>query len=68
MQNEADNLVITIRDNGKGISKSQIESDKSYGIIGMQERARMLGGELTIKDNNTKGTMVKLVVPARKQE
>jgi PAS domain S-box-containing protein len=64
MQNEADNLVITIRDNGKGISKSQIESDKSYGIMGMQERARMLGGELTIKNNNTKGTVVKLVMTA----
>jgi PAS domain S-box-containing protein len=68
MQNEADNLVITIRDNGKGISKSQIESDKSYGIMGMQERARMLGGELTIKGNYTKGTVVKLVIPARKQK
>jgi PAS domain S-box-containing protein len=65
MQNEGDNLVITIRDNGKGISKSQIESDKSYGIMGMRERARMLGGELTIKDNNSKGTVVRLVVPAR---
>jgi signal transduction histidine kinase len=65
MQLESDNLVIAIRDNGKGISKSQIAGDRSYGIMGMQERARMLGGVLTIKDNSGKGTVVKLVVPAR---
>ena len=57
------NLKLTIKDNGKGIEEEQIKSSDSFGLIGMRERARYLGGELKIKGIPDKGTTVKLEIP-----
>ena len=57
------NLKLTIKDNGKGITEEQIKHGKSFGLIGMRERARFLGGELEIEGRPNKGTTVKLKIP-----
>ena len=49
LEEKGPNLKLTIRDNGKGIEEEQIKSSDSFGLIGMRERARYLGGELKIK-------------------
>ena len=61
-QNE-DQISLTIEDNGKGITQAQIYNEKSMGILGMRERARLWGGELRISGNPGKGTFVKLRIP-----
>ena len=60
------NLKLTIKDNGIGIKEEQIKSSNSFGLIGMRERARYLGGELKIKGIPDKGTTVILEIPKQK--
>jgi PAS domain S-box-containing protein len=60
-----DKLKVTIRDNGKGIPKSQINGDRSYGLMGMQERAMRLGGTLEISKTDIRGTTLRLILPVQ---
>ncbi len=56
-------LTLEIQDNGKGISKEQLSAGKSLGILGMRERALMLGGELTVSGAPGKGVTVRVRIP-----
>lgn len=65
---EKDNLILEVRDNGKGVSKEAVSASTSIGILGMQERAALLGGELTVTSTPGKGTTVTLRIPAAHRE
>jgi signal transduction histidine kinase len=56
-------LTLEVHDNGKGISEDILASGKSLGILGMRERAMLLGGELTISGPAGNGTTVKVRIP-----
>ena len=56
-------LVLEIKDNGKGITSNQISDPKSLGLLGMKERALILGGSVEIKSSMNNGTIVKAVIP-----
>lgn len=56
-------LVLRIADNGAGISEQAISAPTSFGILGMEERARLCGGAITIKGIPGKGTIISLSVP-----
>src|ERR1043165_4933411 len=56
-------LVMQIADNGRGLDPTTINTVRSLGIIGMQERVRLLDGELTIHGLNGQGTTVHVEVP-----
>ena len=58
---ERGNLVLQIEDNGKGVPQEKLVS--SLGILGMQERAGSLGGQLTIVGRNKLGTNVTVSIP-----
>lgn len=55
-------IVLEINDNGQGINEEKIKNSSRLGILGMKERASMLGGELTITRNASNGTCVKLIL------
>ena len=57
-------MTLTIRDNGRGITKTELSSADSIGLLGMSERARLLGGRLTIAGSPGRGTSVTLNVPS----
>jgi signal transduction histidine kinase len=59
----ANNLILEVRDNGKGITKSQISSSKSLGLIGIRERALLWGGEVNFKSVREEGTTVIVRIP-----
>jgi len=63
LQLNADVMILKIRDNGTGIKPEQIKDFKSFGIIGMKERALILGGEVSIEGMAGKGTEVKVEMP-----
>ncbi|MDH4299103.1 MAG: ATP-binding protein [Dehalococcoidia bacterium] len=65
---ETDRIVLTIKDNGKGIEKKQIDDPKAFGIIGMKERAHFLGGEVRFNSAPGKGTSITVTIPLTKQE
>lgn len=50
-----------LSDNGVGISDIQLLSKTSFGIIGMRERAKSVGGMLDICKLNSGGTSLKLM-------
>ncbi len=56
-------MKLMIRDNGKGIEPGQINDPKSFGLIGMRERARSFGGDISISGKKGKGTLVTVVIP-----
>ncbi len=56
-------LNLEIIDNGKGISTEQIKDLKSLGIHGMEERALIFGGQVTLDGTSGKGTKVKVEIP-----
>jgi PAS domain S-box-containing protein len=53
-----DNLLLTICDNGRGIAPGDRLKPHSFGLRGMSERARALGGTLSLSPGPGAGTMV----------
>ena len=66
LKKRKDILSMQIHDNGKGITKKQLDDPRSFGLTGMQERAHALGGMLSITGIRGKGTTVTLTVPLRR--
>ncbi len=60
---EFGDIVLEVRDNGRGIGDEQLSAVGSLGILGMRERAVLLGGALTISGAPGKGTVVTLRIP-----
>jgi signal transduction histidine kinase len=56
-------LVFRVVDNGRGITKKDINSTKSYGLIGIKERFYPWKGEVEITGEKGKGTTVSVRVP-----
>jgi signal transduction histidine kinase len=59
---EKDNFVLTIKDNGRGITESDTLGRQSLGILGMRERAHLVGGKITISGDKGKGTEITIRV------
>ena len=60
-------LRLRLRDDGKGIDPKLLSDDGHeghYGLRGMRERAKLLGGKLTVWSERGSGTEVELIVPA----
>ena len=63
MQEHAGNLLLQVSDNGRGITEAEVSGSQSLGLLGMRERALLLGGETTIQRNLEEGTRVTVRVP-----
>ena len=56
------NLVLEIRDDGKGFDTANHAPQGHYGLAGMTERAALIGGTLEISSQVGKGTRILLTV------
>ena len=63
----ADDLCLSVRDDGQGIGRARNGKAGHYGIIGMKERAREIGGELDLESAPGHGTKVSVHVPVTPQ-
>lgn len=62
--NGVDTLTLTIHDNGRGITKNQIDDPKSFGLMGMKERALFCNGVFDVyADAQNGGTVVIMHIP-----
>jgi signal transduction histidine kinase len=59
----ATSLRVSVADNGRGISDADLARGGSLGLIGMRERAALLGGRLDVRRRRPTGTIVKLTAP-----
>ncbi len=58
---------LRVRDDGKGIGPEVLRGEGReghYGLHGMRERARLVGGKLTIWSEVESGTEIELIIPA----
>ncbi|HSP20465.1 MAG TPA: GAF domain-containing sensor histidine kinase, partial [Myxococcaceae bacterium] len=59
--------VMTVRDDGRGFDVRRVAEDPrkagSYGLVGMRERAELLGGTIEIVSQFNEGTIVTLIGP-----
>ncbi|HWN93584.1 MAG TPA: PAS domain S-box protein, partial [Methylomirabilota bacterium] len=56
-------ITLRISDNGRGITDAEQKATKSFGLLGMRERARLLGGTFTIKGDPDEGTTLTVRIP-----
>jgi signal transduction histidine kinase len=58
-----DRLTLEVVDNGIGIGDSELHGRKSLGLLGMQERALLFGGEVHVSGSPGHGTTVAVSIP-----
>lgn len=63
LEREANQLIFEVRDNGKGFDTEEAKARKSLGLVGMQERALVLNGELKVESIPGAGTTMTLRIP-----
>jgi PAS domain S-box-containing protein len=63
VKQEAREVLLTIEDNGRGIAESEKSDVHSLGLLGMRERAHLIGAEIEVSGKEGKGTLVVLRVP-----
>ena len=56
-------LTLEVTDNGKGLTREQLDKPKAFGIKGLHERARTVNGWLDISSQSGRGTSVILSIP-----
>jgi signal transduction histidine kinase len=56
-------LGLEVRDNGQGFTAVDVAQSKTFGLLGMRERALALGGQLDIVSVPGQGTVVGLTIP-----
>jgi PAS domain S-box-containing protein len=67
-EQDKDNILLKIEDNGKGFEVRQIGDKKTLGLLGMRERTLMMGGEFRIESDPGKGTTLFVTVPLTKPD
>lgn len=62
VQRSAHHLIVSVIDNGKGFDPLRVSDPHAIGLAGMRERARLIGGALTIR--STPGAGASIIVEA----
>lgn len=56
-------FVLHISDNGRGITEYEASGQFSLGLLGMRERAHLIGGKINISGIEGKGTVITVRIP-----
>jgi signal transduction histidine kinase len=66
LKQESGRIILEVTDNGRGIAPDEIVNTRSMGLLGMKERAALLGGEFHIGPRHPgHGTQVTVAIPLR---
>lgn len=64
LQRQGEGIRLRVIDDGVGVSGESMNKPKSHGLVGMRERMRQIGGELTVSRSPTgKGTLIEAFIP-----
>jgi signal transduction histidine kinase len=68
LKEEASRIILEVRDNGRGIGRDESSDPRSMGLLGMRERAALLGGDFVIRRMTAgRGTRARVAIPRRQQ-
>jgi two-component system, NarL family, sensor histidine kinase UhpB len=67
MREEDGMFILTVADNGRGITPAEVLSKGSLGLLGMQERAHLFGGRVDIDGLKGTGTTLHVRIPLGKE-
>ncbi|WP_317203975.1 CHASE domain-containing protein [Janthinobacterium sp.] len=62
LKKEGDTLSMTVRDNGVGVLSESRNKVGSFGLVGIEERIKILGGKCSIRSTEGAGMMVTVSV------
>jgi signal transduction histidine kinase len=67
LESTADQLRLIVRDDGSGFAERGANTEHSghYGLLGMRERARQIGGHFSLQSDSGSGTTVSVVLPTK---
>jgi PAS domain S-box-containing protein len=65
LRKEANTCVLDVEDNGRGITKNNIDDKRSLGLLGMRERTLAFGGRIDVKGQPGRGTKVTVEIPVK---
>ena len=68
LRDEGHEIFFQIEDNGRGFDEQALKNQRSFGILGMRERARLLGGTVEISRAEPHGTLVAVSIPCSWRE
>ncbi|OLD80874.1 MAG: hypothetical protein AUF67_10435 [Acidobacteria bacterium 13_1_20CM_58_21] len=63
LEREADHVLFQVHDNGRGFDPGEAKARRSLGLVGMQERALLLNGELKVEGVPGAGTTMTVRIP-----
>ncbi|WIM06700.1 MAG: histidine kinase [Candidatus Nitricoxidivorans perseverans] len=66
MKREKGCITLELRDNGRGISESDMNKPRSFGLRGIRERVHSLAGEFSVAAVEHGGTCIRLRVPEKR--
>jgi PAS domain S-box-containing protein len=67
LRKQGKKVVLTVNDDGKGITEKQINEPHSLGLIGVRERVQFWGGSVTIIGIPEEGTHITVSIPLNKK-
>jgi two-component system, NarL family, sensor histidine kinase UhpB len=63
LEADTERVVLQVEDNGRGIRPDDVAAARSLGLLGMRERASVLGGDVAIEPVTPRGSRVTLRLP-----
>jgi len=63
LERKDNRLTMEISDNGRGITQDKISDPRSFGLLGIRERAQFLGGQVEIVSSAGRGTTIRVSIP-----
>jgi PAS domain S-box-containing protein len=66
LEQQGDRIILQVSDNGRGFDPEEAKARKSLGLVGMQERALLLHGDLKIEGVLGAGTTMTLAIPLQR--
>jgi PAS domain S-box-containing protein len=63
LERTGEEIVLTVSDDGRGFDPAEPRGPGSYGLVGLKERALLLGGDVRIDSAPGKGTRIEVTLP-----
>jgi len=63
LERQGETVTLVVRDNGRGFDIAAPRKEGSYGMVGLRERAYLLGGDIRVQSAPGEGTLVEMRIP-----